>query len=280
MVVSGMSLAAGFTIGAGLMFAGSALSFVGQITGNEKLTKVGGIMSLAGGVTSLVQNFDKVVAGVGGAAEGGAASTASEAVASSQGLSIAENVAGQAPLSDLGQSLYGSGGILEGANPALSASAGASSTVGSTMGSGTATGFDLGSGLGSGVSSLGSGTGSTFGASLGFDLGSSLGNNSGAATSDALSFSDWVKKNKEIIEVGSKVLSGVGDSLVKNEAAKYQSEAYLAAQQNNFDRADELMRRYSESVKKLQQRDVINPNANVGLINRAWSPYKQSTQGA
>lgn len=41
----------------GLSFAGSALSVVGQATGNEKLTKIGGIASLAGGVGLAAYNI-------------------------------------------------------------------------------------------------------------------------------------------------------------------------------------------------------------------------------
>jgi len=88
-----------------------------------------------------------------------------------------------------------------------------------------------------------------------------------------------------MMEIGSKVVGGVGDYLGKSEAAKLQQEAYMAAQQNNFDRADELMRRYSDSIKNLANRDVMKNNANIyntpngqnvqhGVINRAatWAP--------
>jgi len=62
-------------IAGGIMFAGGALSGIGAITGNKKLQKIGGIMSLAGGVGAIASNAANG-AGMGGAFSSGSGSTA------------------------------------------------------------------------------------------------------------------------------------------------------------------------------------------------------------
>lgn len=62
-------------IAGGIMFAGGALSGIGAITGNKKLQKIGGIMSLAGGVGAIASNAANA-AGAGGAFASGSGSTA------------------------------------------------------------------------------------------------------------------------------------------------------------------------------------------------------------
>ena len=62
-------------IAGGIMFAGGALSGIGAITGNKKLQKIGGIMSLAGGVGALASGAASS-AGAGGAFAEGSGSAA------------------------------------------------------------------------------------------------------------------------------------------------------------------------------------------------------------
>lgn len=62
-------------IAGGIMFAGGALSGIGAVTGNKKLQKIGGIMSLAGGVGAIASNAANA-AGAGGAFASGSGSTA------------------------------------------------------------------------------------------------------------------------------------------------------------------------------------------------------------
>lgn len=59
----------------GVMMAGGVLSGVGAITGNKKLTKIGGVLSLAGGVGAMASGMASS-AGVGGAFAEGTSSTA------------------------------------------------------------------------------------------------------------------------------------------------------------------------------------------------------------
>jgi len=71
MFTAGEALAAGFSVMQGLTFAGSALSLVGNITGNKDLMKIGAIAGLAGFAGSAgmfgdsVQNWGKAAADVG-----------------------------------------------------------------------------------------------------------------------------------------------------------------------------------------------------------------------
>ena len=62
-------------IAGGIMFAGGALSGIGAVTGNKKLQKIGGVMSLAGGIGALASNAANA-AGAGGAFASGSGSTA------------------------------------------------------------------------------------------------------------------------------------------------------------------------------------------------------------
>jgi len=69
-------------IAGGVMMAGGVLSGVGAITGNKKLAKIGGIMSLAGGIGGLASNALNG-AGVGGAFASGSGSEAVSSMATS-----------------------------------------------------------------------------------------------------------------------------------------------------------------------------------------------------
>lgn len=62
-------------IAGGIMFAGGALSGIGAVTGNKKLQKIGGVMSLAGGIGALASGAANA-AGAGGAFASDTASTA------------------------------------------------------------------------------------------------------------------------------------------------------------------------------------------------------------
>lgn len=69
-------------IAGGVMMAGGVLSGVGAVTGNKKLAKIGGILSLAGGVGALASNAMNA-SGVGGAFSSGSGSEAVSKMAGS-----------------------------------------------------------------------------------------------------------------------------------------------------------------------------------------------------
>jgi hypothetical protein len=186
MVMSGMSMAAGFTMAAGMMFVGSALSFVGQITGNEKLTRIGAIVGLAGGVTSLVDNWGSIAS----AASTSAASVSAEAAAPAAftaGNTVQDALTQALPLSSgeiLGEALSSSpvsSVLAEGAGQGIisgnMASNGAS-LLGDLSGSGATRLGELGSGLSDLTVSPGSqiGFASGPGASIASNAAASTGN--------------------------------------------------------------------------------------------------------
>ena len=89
-------------IAGGVMMAGGVLSGVGAVTGNKKLSKIGGIMSLAGGVGALGAGL-ATANGVGGAFASGSGSEALATMSSnfmdsassmSGGLAYGDRVAG------------------------------------------------------------------------------------------------------------------------------------------------------------------------------------------
>lgn len=93
----------GMQIAGGAMMAGGVLTGVGAITGNQKLMKVGGILSLAGGLGGMAVNSGLLgsTAGVGVNATGSEAlatfaKNASSSVDSVFGTSLAEKAAGYA----------------------------------------------------------------------------------------------------------------------------------------------------------------------------------------
>lgn len=110
----------------GAMMVGAALTVVGVVTGNEKLTKIGGILSLAGGIGA-------GVAGLMGAAGGAGAAGATA------GLEVAQGV-GAAAADGVSNAVIGTealagniadqagGGILNMASPAAEAATGTLAT--------------------------------------------------------------------------------------------------------------------------------------------------------
>lgn len=82
------SVSAGLTAGGvlgGMMVAGGAISGLGAVTGNKKLTKIGGVLSLAGGVGSLASSAMN-------AAKTAGESAASAALNEGAGASLADGV--------------------------------------------------------------------------------------------------------------------------------------------------------------------------------------------
>lgn len=79
-----VATAAGATVGAmvvgGMMMVGAALTIVGTVTGNAKLTKIGGIVSLVGGVGALGLGMaGMLTSGVSEAASAGVGAAAADA---------------------------------------------------------------------------------------------------------------------------------------------------------------------------------------------------------
>lgn len=92
-------------IAGGVMFAGGALGGVGAVTGNKKLSKIGGIMSLAGGLGGLAAG-GLSSAGAGGAFAPGSGSSALQNFAGNMMESV-NGISGGLGLGDI----YSSGSV-------------------------------------------------------------------------------------------------------------------------------------------------------------------------
>lgn len=97
MMATGATLAT--QIAGGAMFAGGALTGIGTVTGNKKLTKMGGILSLAGGLGAMGSNM-LTKAGVGGAFAPGSGSTALQKMGGSMMDSV-NSIGGKIGLGDI-----------------------------------------------------------------------------------------------------------------------------------------------------------------------------------
>lgn len=77
---------------AGLAFAGSAVSLIGNVTGNTKLARIGGVVAAGAGIASWAQSLSGAAAGAGGAgAEAGAAAGANAARTGTEVAGIADS---------------------------------------------------------------------------------------------------------------------------------------------------------------------------------------------
>lgn len=143
-VTAGIGALAAGSVGAmivgGAMMVGAALTVVGVVTGNEKLMKVGGILSLAGGIGA-------GVAGLMGAASGAASGAAGAIPMAEMAGPTATGLEAAVPMADMAGATgsaataatnTGSGGIMNLAGPGELASAGDVATQGANAAQNTA----------------------------------------------------------------------------------------------------------------------------------------------
>lgn len=251
------------TIAAGAMMVGGALSLAGTVSGNEKLSKWGGIISAVGGVGAIANG---IATSVGSQLAGEGAGLAAETGAATAGEATVSDVAQQAAAS--------AGGTGEVASSMIDPSAAALAGEG-----GTTTGLlneAAGSGLASEAASAGglaadAGTASGFGGA-GSDLAvgglgaeglgtvGSAGAGAGGASSSPLSnISSWIKNNKELVDVGGGFLKGAMSSGEKKE----ELLAYLREKEAAENRAKAS---YSASVTGAAGLPFrVNPSAQVKM---------------
>lgn len=80
LAAGGIAGLAGLGLTGGMMFAGGALGLVGSITGNKKLTQLGGMLGLAGGVAQAFNSLASAAGTAGEAAGAGAKALGQTAV--------------------------------------------------------------------------------------------------------------------------------------------------------------------------------------------------------
>lgn len=106
-------------IAGGVMMAGGVMSGVGAVTGNKKLMKIGGILSLAGGVGGIAAGAMGTAGGVGSESLANFAKEASSSIDSVLGTELGAKAAANAAVSDQAGIL--SRAAAEGATPATDA---------------------------------------------------------------------------------------------------------------------------------------------------------------
>lgn len=266
----------GAAISAGAMVAGGVMSGVGAVTGNKKLAKIGGVMALAGGLGSLA---------FGSASRAGLLSDS--AFKAGEGANLAT---GATPTESLVKNVTE---VASDKTPAFKAPAGLdvnmqapNMEIGASSGS-TSTGYDLGSGLADAGGKVPSNTMSTAGTNLGSGLGdaggvpSNLTSNLGTSVAggggggggggllnqagDAITgVGKFAKDNKEIIEIGGKMLMGAMDpenELTGAKTALAEAQATAAnATARNTDSVTEAQK------QKMAADEQQRKNANTQIV--------------
>lgn len=250
----------------GAMVVGGVMTGLGVLTKNEKLSKIGGVLSLAGGIGNLAANALKTGAQTaaggmtGAAAEGGTASTQLSQTAASSGTSAGAASTGGALAGDAAGAAgaAGAGATTAAASPlaqsggALSADAGSMYSAGATQGGNSLAAGGIGETAAAGAQASGAGTTSV------------LKNMSG-------SIADFVKQNKELVSAASGIIGGAMKSYQESKALEQI-------------RKDEEKRRrqYNDSMD-FELNRMHNPDAQVhGVLPPApvgqFVPRQQAAQ--
>ncbi len=254
----------GSALSAGAMVAGGVMSGVGAVTGNKKLMKIGGVLSLAGGIGTMMTGG---IGGAGAAAETG--TTAATPVATET-----TTVAGDTLSSKIGDAFGQTADVAKTSGMADSTL----SVQGASSGS-TSTGYDLGSGVatpkptptidsGSGLA----GAGGTNSIPAPLDVSSPLAPTASAGGSgilgDTLSGAGkFFKDNKELVEIGGKMLMGATDperDLTGAKQALYdaQTTATNATANATNQQATSLQQR-----RELEAQQAKNANTQILMLD-------------
>ncbi len=211
----------------GIMVVGTAISVVGTITGNKKLARFGGLVSLAGGVGALYQTMSQAATGV---ATNAAASTAAAegATATASGVS-----SGQAVARGLGEAVPG---LVDAGAAAAPAVAEAAAPAAQQLTGIDAAMADAGAGATSATSAA-------------------------SPVSDALAQASkhvgtFIKENKELVKLGGDLIGGA----MRSQAAANQLEDAAAIERQK--RAD-----YNAGIQSGSSIPfTVNPNVTVTQV--------------
>lgn len=276
--LAAMSASGTFSIGsalsAGAMIAGGVMSGVGAVTGNKKLMKIGGVLSLAGGIGTMLTG------GIGGAgATGAEGGNVAPVTAESTGEAMAK-------VAESTNSGFGGTAATETAkNVGMADSTLAVDAVPGGASGSTATGYDLGSGVaapkptptidaGSGLQAAG-GT-NTIPAPL--DVSSPMApppSGGGGIIGDTLNkvgdmasgAGKFFKDNKELVEIGGKMLMGATDPERELTGAK---QALAEAQTNAYNATANATNQKSQSeqqARELQAQQAKNANTQILMLD-------------
>lgn len=267
------------TVLAGMMFAGGALSLAGQITGNKTLSKYGGLISLAGGIGNIAVGAKEVAGqavleegggaqlGAGGAE--GAGPAAAGATATAPGAEVsAVNPGGAVETTGLTADTVAPNtqqpqGLVDGAAAAPAPEVPAPGAAEAANG-----GLDLGQATSGPAAPETAATASS--ADMGMPANQNplrvqesnagiIGANNEAAPKGVADYlrmgTDFITKNKEIANVGGKIVQGAFDAKAKQ-----------AAQQSVWDEENRKRAQYNQSVAGSTVPYGVNPKVNVNNV--------------
>lgn len=279
-------------IAGGVMFAGGALTGIGAITGNKKLQKIGGIMSLAGGIGALgagalgaaggagnaslaefgkaaSASFDGMTGGIMGAADKAASYSATSAAAGAgdSGAGILTRAGDTAPVSSFAEPASTNvSGVVPGESAGLTVKS-ADSIVNPQFAS---QGVEAG-----GVMPLETGAANTTGAGgAGTTVAgsSTTGNGIVARATESVApkfasqgagpqtLGSWVKDNAELIKLtGSAVQQGVTMGFGPDQQAELDAKAKLYGAQASFINTQQEVLDYQKN-NMAQQTAMISAN--------------------
>lgn len=245
LLAAGASIAAGVAAGAstivgGLMIAGGVMSGIGAITGSKKLSKFGGLVSLAGGIGGLAsgawsQASQAIAEQAPSTATEALSQTPVAAEAAADAAAPAADAFSQAanPLQGVDNSLIGSNSqALQAAKspiePLVSGGGGYSPSTGVNP-AGITNGVGAQSAINSPLQQLGHAAGDAWNG-----LKSGMSNVGG-----------WIKDNKELAQLGGGIVGGAMNNVAKQ---RQMQQAYELEQEA----ADRKRQQYSTSVQGLQ----------------------------
>lgn len=252
------------TLTSGLMIAGGALSAVGTLTGNKKLTAIGGIMGLAGGIGNALGKASSVTNAAGSAAESAGVSTTANVGGNVAQGAAADTVSSAAEAATKGAAeagkALGEQGVLQSAmTPPAGPDFGALNSdtgglVESVRGAAPA-----------GAASPGFGTLATENRGFYPDLMAQQAPQGstwwGAVKDLGKDFAAFTKENPELTKLAGGAIGGVGDYLGSQQLMKDRAKAEMKYN-------DWVRQRYSDSVRNLTVPTIRAP-APSGIIGGA-----------
>ena len=258
------------TVLAGMMFAGGALSLAGQVTGNKTLSKYGALVSLAGGIGNLAVGAKEVAGqavleegggaqlGAGGAGGAGPAASAPAPVTAPGAETSPVNPAGAAETTGLTNATVAPNtqqppGLVDGAQSATDspfpdqAPSAAATPQADPSQAAQASQADLGMPADQNPLRVQE-------KNLGI-----VGSDNEVAPKGVADYlrmgTDFIKQNKEIANVGGKIIQGAFDAKAKQQQ-----------QQSVWDEEARGRARYNQSVAGSQVNYGVNPKVNVNNV--------------
>ena len=264
----------------GAMMAGGVLSGVGTVTGNKKLSKIGGILSLAGGVGGFLSGTE-AAAGLGGAFGPGSGSQAIAEMSSNFMQSVNETVGsnlfkvGSAAggLAEQGASEVAQAMPVDMSGPTMidgGAAAADAGTIPLTGGADNPLVVDIAGNSQTGAVPKPGGTipletgnvtigppGSPYGQNM-----ASGADNLIKGPAEGKGLTGWIKDNPELSKIGAKAIAGAVDSWLEPDkqatvdamTSKYNAEAAYLGTKNA-----ELTQQLANAGKQVAMLDVNDP---------------------